>query len=165
MFIGGALHSNVSSFNGLKWNFFVCQSISCGLYKVNQDNPMMIMFVRDEITLKTTLLKCDSMIITNTLVYLLHQCFHTNSLLMKHRDAPKSNNVWLFIVMDFSHLIVINNRKQGVGFEICRDHFEHMNHWSLVSRSLLKLDVLISQFLKVWGGEGNDICCMLSLLL
>lgn len=70
----------------------VCQSTH-GLYKVNQENPMMIKFVRDEITLKTILLKCDPMVFTNTLVCLLHQCLHTNSVLMKHKDAPKLNNV------------------------------------------------------------------------
>lgn len=60
---------------------------------MNQNNPMMIMFVKDENALKTTLLKCDPMVITNTLICLLHQCFHNNSLLMKHRYAPKLNNV------------------------------------------------------------------------
>ncbi len=35
---------------------------------MNQDNPMMIGFVRDEMTLKTTLLKCDPMVISNVLV-------------------------------------------------------------------------------------------------
>jgi len=35
---------------------------------VSQDNPMMIGFVRDEVTLKTTLLECDAMVISNVLV-------------------------------------------------------------------------------------------------
>jgi hypothetical protein len=36
---------------------------------------------------------------------------------MKHAYAPKSNNVGIFIVMGLIHLFMINNSKQGVGFE------------------------------------------------
>jgi hypothetical protein len=36
---------------------------------------------------------------------------------MKHGDAPKSSNVLVSIIMDMLYLIVICNKKQGVGFE------------------------------------------------
>jgi hypothetical protein len=36
---------------------------------------------------------------------------------MKHVDALESNNASIFIVVDLLHLIVIGNKKQGVGFE------------------------------------------------
>jgi hypothetical protein len=36
---------------------------------------------------------------------------------MKHADPPKSNNALVSIVMDLPYLIVIGNKKQGVGFE------------------------------------------------
>jgi hypothetical protein len=36
---------------------------------------------------------------------------------MKHVNAPKSSNVLVFIVVDLLHLIMIGNKKQGVGFE------------------------------------------------
>jgi hypothetical protein len=35
---------------------------------MNHDNPMMIGFVKDDMTLKTTLLLCDPIIIVNALV-------------------------------------------------------------------------------------------------
>jgi hypothetical protein len=35
---------------------------------MSQDNPMMIGFFKDEMTLNTTLLKCDPMVISNALV-------------------------------------------------------------------------------------------------
>jgi hypothetical protein len=36
---------------------------------------------------------------------------------MKHIDALKSSNVSISIVMNLPYLIVINNKKQVVGFE------------------------------------------------
>jgi hypothetical protein len=42
---------------------------------------------------------------------------HTNSLSMKHVNAPKSSSALVFIVTDLLHLIMIGNKKQGVGFE------------------------------------------------
>ncbi len=44
-------------------------------------------------------------------------CCHISSLSMKHADPPKSNNALVSIVMDLPYLIVIGNKKQGVGFE------------------------------------------------
>ncbi len=44
-------------------------------------------------------------------------CYCTNSLLMKHVDALKSNNASVFIFVDLLHLITIGNKKWGVGFE------------------------------------------------
>jgi hypothetical protein len=36
---------------------------------------------------------------------------------MKHANAPKSRSDWVYIVVDFSPLIVMGNKKQGVGYE------------------------------------------------
>jgi len=36
---------------------------------------------------------------------------------MKHVDAPKSKSVWVHIVIDLLHLIMMGNKKQGVGSE------------------------------------------------
>jgi hypothetical protein len=36
---------------------------------------------------------------------------------MKHGNALELNNVSILVVMDLLHLIAINNKKQGVGFE------------------------------------------------
>ncbi len=42
---------------------------------------------------------------------------HTNSLGMKHGDAPKLKNVLASIVTSLLHLTMINTNKHGVGFE------------------------------------------------
>jgi hypothetical protein len=36
---------------------------------------------------------------------------------MKQVDAPKSKNVWVHTVVDLPPLIMMGNKKQGVGFE------------------------------------------------
>jgi hypothetical protein len=108
---------------------------------MSQNNPMMVGFAREEMTLKTTLLVCDPMVISNSLVSCIigfekrfrpsitsttidvvfftkgNLSCHTNSLSMKHVNAPKSSNVLVFIVVDLLHLIMIGNKKQSVGFE------------------------------------------------
>jgi len=61
------LHSSVFYFTTLKYKFYVCQS-TFGSCKVSHDNPMMIRFVGDEMTLKITLLICDPMMVSNALV-------------------------------------------------------------------------------------------------
>lgn len=129
----GTLHFDVSSFGISKWKLFISQSIH-GLCKTKQDNPMIIDFVRDEMTLKTTLLVCNLMIISNALVscvvsfekkplitstttntiFFMKVClnYRTNFLSMKHLKAPKSNNILVFIVVDLLHLIVINKKNK-----------------------------------------------------
>jgi hypothetical protein len=81
---------------------------------MSHDNPMIIRFVGDEMTLKIILLLCDPIITENALVSCITSsekrfqplitsiatsvvfstntklCCHTNSLLMKHVDAPES---------------------------------------------------------------------------
>jgi hypothetical protein len=133
--MSGALHFDVSSFGTSKWKLFISQSIH-GLCKRKQDNPMMIEFVKDEITLKTTLLVCNPMIIFNALVSCVVSFekkplitmnivfftrvslnYRTNFLSMKHLDAPKSSNVLTFIIVDLLHLIVINKEKQSLEFK------------------------------------------------
>ncbi len=140
MLVGKVSYFGVVSFIDSKWRHFIFQSI-WRLCKMSHDNPMMIGFVGDEMTLKTTLLLCDPIIIINVLVSCVisfeerlwpsitsttngvifstnaRLCCHTNSLLMKHVDAPKSKSVWVHIIIDLLHLIMMGNKKQGVGFE------------------------------------------------
>jgi len=89
----------------------VCQSIH-GLCGTSQDNPMMIGFLGDEMTLKTTLLVWEPMVTSNGLVSWVigsdkrfqplmtsnntgvffstkvNLYYHTNSFSIKHVDAP-----------------------------------------------------------------------------
>jgi hypothetical protein len=131
--MSGALHFDVSSFGTSKWKLFISQSIH-GLCKRKQDNPMMIEFVKDEITLKTTLLVCNPMIIFNALVSSVVSFekkplitvnivfftrvslnYRTNFLSMKHLDAPQSSNILTFIIVDLLHLI--DKEKQSLEFK------------------------------------------------
>jgi hypothetical protein len=106
---------------------------------MSHDNPMMIKFVENEMTLKITLLLCDPIVIVNTLVSCVtgpkerfrplitsttigvtfstntKLCCHTNSLSMKRVDAPKSKSAWVCKVLDLPPLIVMGNKKQDVG--------------------------------------------------
>jgi hypothetical protein len=85
-----------------------------GLCKMSHDNPMIIGLARDEMTLNTTLLLCDPIVTVNALVSCVTSlkerfqplitltttndvfstntklCCCTNSLSMKHANAPKS---------------------------------------------------------------------------
>jgi hypothetical protein len=107
---------------------------------MNHDNPMTIGFVEDEMTLKATLLLCVLIVIstilvscitcpkkilqplmtstrTNVLFFMkIILCHGTSSLLMKHADAPKSSNALISIIMDLLYLIMVGNKKQGIGF-------------------------------------------------
>jgi len=107
---------------------------------MSHDNPMIIRFIEDEMTLKTILLLCDPIVIVNALVSCITSpkkrfqpsitstatsvvfstntrlCCHTNSLLMKHVDAPESITVWVRIVVGLPPLIMMGNKKQGVGY-------------------------------------------------
>ncbi len=109
--IGKASYFHVVLFIDSKWRLFIFQS-TWGLCKMSHDNPMMIGFVRDEMTLKTTLLLCDPIVTVNTLVSCVKGpkerfwpsiilitigvafstnaklCCHTHSLSMKYVDAP-----------------------------------------------------------------------------
>ncbi len=106
---------------------------------MSHDNPMIIRFVGDEMTLKTTLLLCDLIVTINALVScitgleerlrpmitLTATCVvfstntklwcHTNSLPMKHVDAPESRSAWVCVIVDLPPLIVMGNKKQSVG--------------------------------------------------
>jgi hypothetical protein len=82
-------------------------------------------------------------------------CHRTNSLSMKHTNALELSDVLVSIIMDLLYLIMINNKKQGVRFKGKLDHFEHMMRPNLVSRSLLKLDILVSRVFKRWHVNGN----------
>jgi hypothetical protein len=44
-------------------------------------------------------------------------CCRTNSLSMKHVDALEPKSEWVCIIMDLPPLIMMGNKKQGVGFE------------------------------------------------
>jgi hypothetical protein len=112
-----ASQSKGSYLGASKWKLFICQSIH-GLCKMSQDNPMMIRFFGDEMTLNMILLKCNPMVTSNALVSwcvigleerlrlsmisfptdvtLLNKaklCCCINSLLTKHANALESNNV------------------------------------------------------------------------
>jgi len=104
---------------------------------MNHDNPMIIGFVEDEMTLKITLLLCDLIVIVNVLgsctigfenmfqpsITLTTTCValstnaklccHTNFLLLKHADAFESRSAWVRTIIDLPLLIVMGNKKQG----------------------------------------------------
>ncbi len=44
-------------------------------------------------------------------------CYCANSLLMKHANAFESKNVWVRIIIDLPPLIMMGNKKKGVGFK------------------------------------------------
>jgi hypothetical protein len=46
----------------------LCMQSTCALCKVSQNNAMMPRFFGDEMTLKTILLMCDPIVISNALV-------------------------------------------------------------------------------------------------
>jgi hypothetical protein len=101
---------------------------------MRHDNPMMIGFVKNEMTLKTTLLLCDRIITVIALVSCItgpkksydHHliatsvafstniklCSNTNSFLMKHIDALESKSAWVHTIMDLPPLIMMGNKKQ-----------------------------------------------------
>jgi hypothetical protein len=108
---------------------------------MNHDNPMMIRFVKDEMTLKITFLLCDLIVIVNVLgscaiafekrcqpsIILTTACVafstnaklrcRTNFLSLKHANVFESRSAWVHIVVDLPPLIVMGNKNQGVGFE------------------------------------------------
>ncbi len=103
---------------------------------------MMIGFVQDEMTLKTTLLLCDLIIIVNALVSCIiglekrfqplitliatcvafstntKLCCRTNPLLMKHANALELRNVWVYMIVDLPPLIMMGNKKKVLVLEI-----------------------------------------------
>jgi hypothetical protein len=103
---------------------------------MSHDNPMMIRFVKDEMTLKTTLLLCDPIVTINVLVsciigpeerfrpsitltaigvvFSTKLCCRTNYLSMKHANAPKSKIIWVHAIMDLPFLIVMGNKQENV---------------------------------------------------
>ncbi len=147
---------------------------------------MMIGFVEDEMTLKTTLLLSDPIVIVNTLVSCVTSleerfqpsfilitigvtfstnaklCCHTNSLLMKHANAPKSINAWVCTIVDLPPFIMMGNKKKVLVLKTRYDRFKHMMHLGSISWSLLKLDILVS--LLFWS-LGSGISCGASCML
>ncbi len=99
---------------------------------------MIIKFIRDEITLKTTLLVWEPMVTSNGLVSSMivpkvkfrpsmtstnigvlfstrvNLYCHTNSLIIKHADALKSISVWASIITSLLHFTMIGMKKHGV---------------------------------------------------
>jgi hypothetical protein len=106
---------------------------------MSHDNPMMIGFVKDEMTLRTTLLLSDPIVTINALVSCVigleerfqpsvtsttigivfstnaKLCYRINSLSMKHANTPESKNAWVYIIVDLPPLIVMGNKNQGAG--------------------------------------------------
>ncbi len=137
MFPTRVSHSRASCCAVSKWRFLVCQSIH-GLCITQQDNPMMTRFFKDEMTLKTTLLVWEPMVIFNGLVSCVinrNERFQpsmtltdtgvlfstitnfyccTTSLSIKNANALKSISVWVSIVTNLLHLIMIGIKKHGV---------------------------------------------------
>jgi len=133
-------HSRAPCYGVSKWRLLICQSI-CGLCKTNQDNPMMIGFLGDEMTLKTTLLVWELVVTFNGLISCLTNpderfqpsmtstnigvLFSTRAnlycrisfLSIKHVNALESRNAWASIITSLLHLIMIGTKKHGVGFE------------------------------------------------
>jgi hypothetical protein len=79
---------------------------------------------------------------------------------MKHANALESNNILIFIVMDLLQLATRNN---VLGLKMGWDHFNCMMHQSLVSWSLLILDVFVSQIFKLKGVDKSGMGCVLHL--
>ncbi len=67
MLLTRVAHSKALCCGVWKQRFFICQSIG-GLCQTNQDNPMMTRFLREKMTLKTTLLVWEPMVTSNVLV-------------------------------------------------------------------------------------------------
>ncbi len=85
---------------------------------------------------------------------------------MKHVHALKLNNALVFVVMGLLQLIVINNKKQGVGFEERLGPF--WSHDALkfsLTRSLLRLNIFVSQIFKMKGVDKSGPSYVLPLLL
>jgi hypothetical protein len=106
-----------------------------------QNEPMMIRFVGNEMTLKITLLLCDLIVTINALVPCVTSlrerfqssiisiatcvtfstnaklCCHINYLSAKDENASKRRSVWVRTIVDLPPLIVMGNKKQGVSFE------------------------------------------------
>jgi hypothetical protein len=119
---------------------------------MSHDNPMMIMFVRNGMTLKTTLLLCDQIDIVNTLVSCIISlekrfrplitltatnvtfstntklCCHTNSLSMKHVNALEPRCVWVHTIVDLPPLIVMGNKNKMLVLKTRLNYFERMMH-------------------------------------
>ncbi len=183
-----ALHFDVFSFGASKWKLLICQS-TCRLCKMNQNNPMMIGFVGDEMTLKIILLVCNPMVIFNALVSCVvsykerfwplitsiatsmvfftkgNLSCRTNSLSMKHINASKSSNASISVVMDLLHLIVIDIKKQGVGLKDRLRSFR--SHNASKSSLIIPTKIRSPHFpnLQNGGVDKSGLSCVLHLLI
>ncbi len=83
---------------------------------------------------------------------------------IKDVDAPKSSDTSIFGV-DLLHLIALGNNKQGVGFENKLGPFWLHENQGLVSWSLLRFDVFISQIFKMKGVDRSGLGCGLHFSL
>ncbi len=128
-------------------------------------------FLRDEMTLKTTLLVWELMVAFNGLVSWVtgpnkrlwplmtststnvffstraNLYCRTNSLSIKHVDVPKLKNVWASIITSFLHLTLVP-KNMVLGFKIGWDHFHYMMHQSPTSW--------------LWICNRDGACCMWS---
>jgi hypothetical protein len=87
-------------------------------------------------------------------------CHHTSSLSLKHTNPPESSDYSISIIMDLPYLIVIGNKKQGARSKGIRDHFEPMMRSSLISWSLLRLNIFVSRVFGRWHVSGSGSSCM-----
>jgi hypothetical protein len=179
-------HSKASCCGVSIWRLLICQS-TYGLCRTSQDNPMMTWFLRDEMTLKITLLVWEPMVTLNDSVSCMinlderfqpstistgtsvffstrtNSYFCTNSLSIKHVHALKSRSAWTSIVMSLLHLTMIGTKKHGVGSKNRLGPFSL--HDASRSRSLLKLDMLIFWLFWLWISNSSGGCYMWSTFL
>ncbi len=89
----------------------------------------------------------------------------TNSLLMKmqmHQNKVTLQFSLSWTCCIWSWLKIINKM---LGLNISWDHFNRMMHRSLISRSLLRLNILVSKIFKMKGVDKSGLGRVLHLLL
>ncbi len=145
---------------------------------------MMIGLFKDEITSKINLLMWNPTITSNVLISCVERLEKrlqpsmtltstnisfftktnlsccTNPLSMKHIDALKSRNVWAIATSLLDLIITSNKLKHGDGF---KNKSWPFSLFISTSWSLLRLDILLSQVLKLWVGNRSGPCYMLTL--
>ncbi len=156
---------------------------------MNHDNPMTIGFVGDEMTLKTTLFVYISIVISKALiscvigleerlqpwwpprllvwisswessyVITLTPC-QWNTQMHLNQVMIQSPSSWIYHI--WSWLAI---RNKVLGLKVNWGHFENMMHLNIVSWSLLKLEIFVSQVFKRWHVSGSGSSCMQYLFL
>ncbi len=82
-------------------------------------------------------------------------CCCTNFLSIKH--AMHHNQTMFETLLSW---IMTNNKKLGLNLKTSWDPSQHIMYQSLISRSLLRMDVFIFRVSKFWVSERSGLCCM-----